>query len=228
MHCKICSKPAVSCYDDVMQSDFFHCPLCEFIFKDENSHVSEEHELQQYKNHNNSFDSPGYVQMFRDFIDTTIHPYKQEIHTALEFGSGPGPVLTELLKQEGFEVDMYDKFFSPEKIYEDKTYDLITSTEVIEHIGDPLVHMLRNSIEQGIESPEKRAITDKSATDTVELCLSLSRMKQRSLLYRNRNRNRNRDTHTSEYCRYRNFCQTNEENKWVCLLQLLVGLFHTT
>ncbi len=138
MECKICHQPTIPFYDKVMQTDFFHCTACELIFKDEDSYVTEERELAQYQNHNNSFESSGYVQMFRDFIDATVAPHKQNIKTALEFGSGPGPVLSELLRQEGFRVDSYDKFFSPEKVYENKTYDLITSTEVIEHISDPL------------------------------------------------------------------------------------------
>ncbi len=138
MHCKICHQQTISLYDEIMQSNFFHCNSCEFIFKDENNYVTQARELQQYENHNNSFDSSGYVQMFQDFMDATFRPYKEEIKTALEFGSGPGPVLSELLKREGFEVDMYDKYFSPEKVFENKKYDLITSTEVIEHIDDPL------------------------------------------------------------------------------------------
>ncbi len=104
MNCKVCNTPTVSFYDEVMQSNFFHCKSCEFIFKDDKHYVTKERELQQYENHNNSFDSPGYVQMFRDFIDAVIAPNKDNIKTALEFGSGPGPVLAELLKQEGFVV----------------------------------------------------------------------------------------------------------------------------
>ncbi len=138
MTCKICNSPTITFYDNIMKSNFFHCSSCEFIFKDATSYVSTERELQQYENHNNSFESPGYVQMFQDFMDVTIAPYRHEIKTALEFGSGPGPVLAELLKREGFEVDLYDKYFSPEKVYKNKQYDLITSTEVIEHIDNTL------------------------------------------------------------------------------------------
>jgi two-component system chemotaxis sensor kinase CheA len=40
---------------------------------------------------------------------------------------------------------------------------------VLEKIGDPLVHLVRNSIDHGIESPEKRAAAGKSAAGTVHL-----------------------------------------------------------
>ena len=83
-------------------------------------------------------ESPGYVEMFEKFIDATFEPYIDDITNVLEFGSGPGPVLSELLRQKGLDVDIYDKYFSPKKVYENKKYDLITSTEVIEHIENPL------------------------------------------------------------------------------------------
>jgi two-component system chemotaxis sensor kinase CheA len=40
---------------------------------------------------------------------------------------------------------------------------------VLEKIGDPLVHLVRNSIDHGIESPEKRAAAGKSPSGTVHL-----------------------------------------------------------
>ena len=40
---------------------------------------------------------------------------------------------------------------------------------VIEVIGDPLIHILRNSVDHGLESPEGRAKADKPATGLIEL-----------------------------------------------------------
>jgi len=40
---------------------------------------------------------------------------------------------------------------------------------VIDEIGDPLVHLLRNSVDHGIESPEERIKTGKSETGTIHL-----------------------------------------------------------
>ena len=58
-----------------------------------------------------------------------------------DFGCGHGPVLAHLLKEKGFSVDTYDPYFAPEKVYEHKNYDLITSTEVIEHLRDPMCEL---------------------------------------------------------------------------------------
>jgi len=118
----------------------YHCSSCELIFKDEDAIVSPEKELKVYRQHNNSEENAGYVAMFQDFIDKTVSPHREKIATALDFGSGPNPVLARMLEKEGFATDHYDKFFAPEKVFEHKRYDLITSTEVIEHIAD--VHAL--------------------------------------------------------------------------------------
>jgi cyclopropane fatty-acyl-phospholipid synthase-like methyltransferase len=76
--------------------------------------------------------------MFEEFIEMVVVPYEKEIKTALEFGCGTGPVLAELLSRRGMEVDKYDLYFYPQKIYKDKKYDLITSTEVFEHLQNPM------------------------------------------------------------------------------------------
>lgn len=136
MQCRICQGPTHVFFDEYMQCETYHCPACEFIFKDTQAVVSEEKELKVYQQHNNTEENLGYVAMFRDFIDKTITPHREKIRTALDFGSGPNPVLARMLTREGFETDHYDKFFAPEKVYEGKSYDLITSTEVIEHISD--------------------------------------------------------------------------------------------
>ncbi len=47
--------------------------------------------------------------------------------------------------------------------------DTSVDKNVIEHIADPLIHLVRNSIDHGIESAEERARAGKSATATVTL-----------------------------------------------------------
>ena len=47
--------------------------------------------------------------------------------------------------------------------------DTEVDKNVIEHIGDPLMHIIRNSIDHGIEMPEERKKAGKSETGTVTL-----------------------------------------------------------
>jgi len=136
--CKICSSKTKTIFDQQYNQNYYYCPCCEFIFLDERKIISPEQEKALYEFHNNSPDNQGYVNMFQDFIAQAISPYKSQINTALDFGSGPGPVLAKLLQQEGFDVDIYDKHFAPEKVYANKKYDLITATEVFEHLQEPM------------------------------------------------------------------------------------------
>lgn len=73
-------------------------------------------------------------QGFLDFISLHVRKYEH----VLEFGCGPGPVLSQLLTRQGKQVCCYDKYFHPDESYKDHRYDLITSTEVFEHLDDPL------------------------------------------------------------------------------------------
>ncbi|UMZ72925.1 class I SAM-dependent methyltransferase [Natranaerofaba carboxydovora] len=143
--CKICDNYTDAWIDEQFGIDYYYCNYCKIIFMDENSVVSSDKEIEVYNQHDNNLENKGYVKMFENFIDKAILPYYQKknkkaenIKKALDFGCGPGPVLAVLLRQQGFEVDIYDIYFAPEKVYENKTYDLITSTEVFEHLMDPL------------------------------------------------------------------------------------------
>ncbi len=136
--CKICAAGARPLWDEKFKIFYFHCSRCQYIFIDEKEIVSPEKEIALYKQHNNTLENEGYVNMFEAFISKTILPYQERIKRVLDFGCGPGPVLAELLKRRGFEVDIYDPYFYPETICEQKSYDLITATEVFEHLKDPL------------------------------------------------------------------------------------------
>ncbi|MFH1825728.1 MAG: class I SAM-dependent methyltransferase [bacterium] len=136
--CKICSKPTETIHDEQYGHNYYFCPDCEFIFLDESKIITPDQEKKEYGFHQNSFDNAGYVQMLRDFIEQSVLPFKACLKTALDFGSGPGPVLAELLRQEGLRTEIYDKHFAPDKTALNKKYDLITATEVLEHLKDPL------------------------------------------------------------------------------------------
>jgi SAM-dependent methyltransferase len=135
--CKICNTQTVVLTDKKIGINYYRCKECGFVSLDEGFIIDAVNEKKHYKKHNNSFECKGYVEMFEIFISKAIHPYGLTINSILDFGCGHTAVLAELLKKEGFSVDIYDLYFFPKKIYEDKKYDLITSTEVFEHLKNP-------------------------------------------------------------------------------------------
>ncbi|MFW5749739.1 MAG: class I SAM-dependent methyltransferase [Halanaerobium sp.] len=141
MECKICGSSNLELLD--IQNKYYHCHDCEVIFIDQAEIVNQAEEKNRYQGHDNNHQNEGYVRMFEDFIAEVIKPYinLDKIEEGLDFGCGPGPVLADLLESEGIEVDLYDPYFFPGKVFLNKKYDLITSTEVFEHFSNPIKEM---------------------------------------------------------------------------------------
>ena len=135
--CLICNQETITIVDKQITATYSVCQNCGFIYKDKEFHVDSEEELKKYSLHNNSFESVGYVNIFKDLIKDYISPLKIR-GNILEYGSGPGPVLKQLLQKENYTVYDYDPFFNDNKTYMNYQYELITSTEVVEHFFDPL------------------------------------------------------------------------------------------
>ncbi len=136
-HCKICGAQTSLLDDKQMRVTYSVCEECGFIYKNIEHHLNPELELKEYNYHNNSFESKGYVLMFQNLIDQFIKP----LHISgkvLDYGSGPGPVLKELMRRAGYEAYDYDPFFNPNKKYSQNKYSLITITEVVEHFVSPI------------------------------------------------------------------------------------------
>jgi len=149
--CPVCCTPSSSFFDAQLQYETHHCPHCELIFKDARCYPTVAQELKKYNEHHNSLENEGYVAMFERFIDYTLSHLEHPVKRVLDFGSGPAPVLAELLKRRGFDVTVYDKHFSPHPPGVGTLFDLITSTEVIEHIARPMETLawLKTHLEPG-------------------------------------------------------------------------------
>ena len=136
MKCKICDCDTKSFNDPQLNKHYYHCLNCDCIALDPTYFLSLEKENALYNNHQNSLENSGYVKMFEDFLDYFWDDLSNK-ERSLDFGSGPTPVLSQLLHKRGTYVDCYDKFYQPIKCFENQSYDFITSTEVFEHLDDP-------------------------------------------------------------------------------------------
>ncbi len=138
MLCKICLSPTKLWENNRFTQRYMHCSECQLIAQEDACNVSEEREKQQYDQHHNSLENEGYVAMFETFLDFFWKEFTYKDISCLDFGSGPTPVLSTLLQRRGACVDCYDKFYQPQRVFENKAYDLITSTEVFEHLDNPV------------------------------------------------------------------------------------------
>lgn len=136
--CKICNCNTTVIKDAKSVKIYYRCKECDYIFMDNEHHLDATLEKKHYDNHDNNLESLGYVKMFENLINEFVKIESNSINTALDFGCGEGEVLPILLERVGISCDRYDLFYFPQKVYKDKKYDLIVSTEVIEHLANPL------------------------------------------------------------------------------------------
>lgn len=136
-YCMICGDKTSSLDDPQLELSYDVCNACGFIYKQPTFHVGLEQEKARYLEHHNDERNIAYKTYLEQFIQSHISPLKG-IKTILDFGSGPTPLLAQLLALKGFEVTDYDPFFHNDLDYQNNTYDLIILTEVLEHIFDPL------------------------------------------------------------------------------------------
>ena len=55
----------------------------------------------------------------------------------LDYGSGPGPALAEMFKEDHYDIEIYDPYFFPDDSCLNQQYDFITCTETAEHFFNP-------------------------------------------------------------------------------------------
>ena len=94
--CKICLNDVKAIYDEQFDVNYYYCTNCRFLFMEADKILPPQQEQKRYQCHTNTLDDIDYVDMLKAFINKSITPFQQNIKTALDFGSGPGPVLSTL------------------------------------------------------------------------------------------------------------------------------------
>lgn len=135
MACPLCM--IVDLKEEVRGADkrrYHLCSHCLLIFVHPDDHLSQEEEKAHYKTHENSIENTGYVRFLNRVLKPTL-PYLNPTMRGLDYGCGPGPVLAELVRQNGISCENYDPYFTEREV--DPPYDFILSTECFEHFHSP-------------------------------------------------------------------------------------------
>jgi len=137
VQCLICGSDTEQFNDEQMDVETYHCGHCNVIFKDPASHEDLTVQKTRYDLHENNAEDEGYRRYFQKFLDFVLA--QREIpSTALDLGCGRSTLLADMLTELGSDVDVHDPIYHPDTAYKNKTYDLITSVEVFEHLHDPM------------------------------------------------------------------------------------------
>lgn len=112
------------------------CSHCQLIFLEESFLPSADKEMSHYMTHNNDVHDKGYQNFVSPIVNYILEHIPNEKH-GLDFGAGPGPVITHLLEKQGYEMTLYDPFFRSDEFSLNRKYDFIVACEVIEHFHTP-------------------------------------------------------------------------------------------
>lgn len=132
MTCRLCHHST----EPFEQSGFFLCTHCGCILRDDVVLPSPEDERTRYLTHNNDIHDEGYRTFTRP-ITQHILDYFTPQHRGLDYGAGTGPVISQVLHEQGYNIVQYDPFFSPNREVLNRTYDFIACCEVVEHFHHP-------------------------------------------------------------------------------------------
>jgi len=141
MKCPLCHHPSPNFHLQADLREYWLCPKCALVFVPPEFFISQEDEVNRYREHENNLDNLGYVKMFQEKINT-VKKISPGVNTILDYGCGYEPVLKTLLSREGYQADGYDSNFFPRE-ESDKEYDLIISTETFEHFKEPRNELTR-------------------------------------------------------------------------------------
>lgn len=133
--CPLCSNSGFLFFKNE-KITFYQCVTCKGIFADKKLRLSSTEEKDRYKHHKNNINDIGYIN-FADPIISTVKKYFNSDHQGLDFGVGHTPVLSEILKAQNYNFEIYDPLFFDRKEVLKNEYDFITCCEVIEHFYDP-------------------------------------------------------------------------------------------
>src|SRR4051812_25318450 len=112
------------------QREYRRCGACALTFVPSSQHLAPYEERTRYLQHRNG---PG-DQEYRNFLDRLLVPLGARLAAGaegLDFGSGPGPTASVMLRERGFRAENYDPHFAADARLLERDYDFIVCTEVL-------------------------------------------------------------------------------------------------
>lgn len=132
--CPLCAGESRPFHRD--DRDFRRCGACALTFVPEAQHLTPGAERARYATHRNSPEDAGY----RAFLDRLLAPLSARLPAGargLDYGSGPGPTASVMMRERGFVMADYDPYFAPDERALAASYDFVVCTEVAEHFRRP-------------------------------------------------------------------------------------------
>jgi len=136
LNCSLCGSPRPTFFHDDGKRRYFQCSVCDLKFVHPDHLLEPSEERSRYELHENSPEDMGY----RTFLSRLFLPLKDRLSEGdegLDFGCGPGPTLSVMFEEAGYNMSLFDPFFANDPSVLVRQYDFVCSTEVLEHLHHP-------------------------------------------------------------------------------------------
>lgn len=148
MNCPLCNTETKT-FEKIQNKEYFKCDSCWGIFLHPKHYLNSAEEKNRYLQHNNDVEDLGYQNFVQPLVSKILQ-FQTSKDQGLDFGSGTGPVITKLLREQNYNILTYDPYFDNQKERLEIIYNYIVSCEVIEHFYKPfnefkLLHSLLKS-----------------------------------------------------------------------------------
>ena len=113
--CPLCRSKKSQPYFKNNDASYYSCTRCDLVFTPKEFHLSEAAEKTRYDSHQNDPKDKRY----REFLSQVFNPVMDCIQSdakGLDFGCGPGPTLSVMFEEQGYVVDLFDKFYANNSI----------------------------------------------------------------------------------------------------------------
>jgi hypothetical protein len=134
--CPLCAGSGARLYHRDRVRSYYRCRRCALVFVPREVWLDGAAEKARYDQHQND---PADFR-YRRFLARLTDPLRRRVTpgtAGLDFGSGPGPALPEMLKAVGLRVRLYDPIYAPDPSVWTRRYGFIAASEVVEHMRDP-------------------------------------------------------------------------------------------
>lgn len=139
--CRLCAAP-VTFYQNWRGRDYWQCDECHALQMDKQHLPERECETALYLTHENDVDDPRYQQFVSPITEAILSQITPD-KIGLDFGAGPGPVISKIISEKGYQTKLYDPVFYPDNRVLTQQFDYIICCEVIEHFHQPAIEFAR-------------------------------------------------------------------------------------
>lgn len=140
-NCRLCAAP-VDFYQHWRGRDYWQCDECHAVQMDKQHLPDRESETALYLTHENDVNDPRYQQFVSPITEAILSQIPKD-KIGLDFGAGPGPVISKIITEKGYQTKLYDPVFHPDNSVLSQQYDFIICSEVMEHFHQPAVEFAR-------------------------------------------------------------------------------------